>query len=66
VEFAPDDNIATYQHRQMVAALPLLVWAIEDALAGRLRPHRVELPSRQWFHPTLWAYIRTGVKQGVW
>jgi folate-dependent phosphoribosylglycinamide formyltransferase PurN len=66
VEFAPDDNIATYQHRQMVAALPLLVWAIEDALAGRLRPNRVELPSRQWFHPTLWAYIRTGVKQGVW
>ena len=66
VEFAPDDNIATYQHRQMAAALPLLVWAVEDALAGRLRPHRVELPSRQWFHPTLWGYVRTGVKQGVW
>jgi folate-dependent phosphoribosylglycinamide formyltransferase PurN len=65
-EFAPNDNIATYQHRQMVAALPLLVWAIEDALAGRLRPQRVELPSRQWFHPTLWGYVRTGVKQGVW
>ena len=66
VEFAPNDNIATYQYRQMVAALPLLARAIEDALAGRLCPHRVELPSHQWFHPTLWGYIRTGVKKGVW
>jgi hypothetical protein len=66
VAFAPDDNISTYQHRQMAAALPLLARAIENALAGRLRPHRVELPSRQWFHPTLWGYIRTGVTQGVW
>jgi folate-dependent phosphoribosylglycinamide formyltransferase PurN len=66
VTFAPDDNIATYQHRQMVAALPLLARAIEDALAGRLRPRKVELPSRQWFHPTLWGYVKTGMLQGVW
>jgi folate-dependent phosphoribosylglycinamide formyltransferase PurN len=64
--FSPADNIATYQHRQMATALPLLVRAIEDALAGRLAPRRVELPSRQWFHPTLWGYVRTGVTQGVW
>ena len=60
------DNIATYQHRQMAVALPLLIRAVEDALAGRLAPRRVELPSRQWFHPTLWAYFRTGLAQGVW
>lgn len=65
-EFAPADNIATYQHRQMATALPLLVRAAEDALAKRLSPRRVELPSRQWFHPTLWGYIRTGLAQGVW
>ncbi len=65
-EFAPDDNISTYQHRQMAVALPLLIWAIEDALGGRLAPHRVDLPSRQWFHPTLWGYLKTGLKQGVW
>ena len=64
--FSPADNIATYQHRQMATALPLLIRAIDDALAQRLAPHRVELPSRQWFHPTLWGYLRTGVLQGVW
>jgi folate-dependent phosphoribosylglycinamide formyltransferase PurN len=65
-DFAPDDNIATYQHRQMAVALPLMIAAVEDALAGALRPRCVELPSRQWFHPTLWGYVRTGVTQGVW
>jgi len=65
-EMARDDNIATYQHRQMAVALPLVIRAVEDVLGDRLRPHRVELPSRQWFHPTLWGYVRTGVTQGVW
>lgn len=65
-EFTPEDNIATYQHRQMATALPLVIRAVEDALAGQLRPHRVELPSRQWFHPTLWGYYSTGLTRGVW
>lgn len=65
-DFAQGDNIATYQHRQMATALPLLIRAVEDALAGRLAPRRVELPSRQWFHPTLWGYLRTGLARGVW
>jgi folate-dependent phosphoribosylglycinamide formyltransferase PurN len=65
-QFSPADNIATYQHRQMATALPLMIRAIEDALSDRLRPRRVQLPSRQWFHPTLWGYLRTGVLQGVW
>ncbi len=64
--FAPADNIATYQHVQMATALPLVIRAVEDALAGRLAPRRVELPSRQWFHPTLWGYVLTGVARGVW
>jgi folate-dependent phosphoribosylglycinamide formyltransferase PurN len=65
-DFEPDDNISTYQHRQMAVALPLLIRAIEDALAGCLAPRQVDLPSRQWFHPTVWTYFRTGLKQGVW
>jgi hypothetical protein len=41
---SPADNIATYQHRQMATALPLLIRAVEDALSCRLAPHRVALP----------------------
>jgi hypothetical protein len=50
----------------MAAALPLLLSAVEDALEGQLRPRRINLPSRQWFHPTLWGYLRTGLAQQVW
>jgi len=65
-EFAAGDNITTYQHRQMATALPLVVRAVEEALESRLAPRRVALPSRQWFHPTLWGYLHTGLVRGVW
>lgn len=64
--FAPADNISTYQTRQMADAVPLMIQAAEDALAGRLRPVHVPLPSKQWFMPTLWGYCRTGLQTGVW
>lgn len=66
VVFAPEDTIATYQHVQAATALPLFARAIEDALAGRLRPATVDLPSQKWFPPTLWGYLATGLRNGVW
>jgi hypothetical protein len=60
------DNYSTYPYLQLAAALPLLERAARDAIAGSLRPQRVDLPSRLWSHPTLWAYVRTGVRRGVW
>ncbi|RTL71977.1 MAG: formyl transferase [Hyphomicrobiales bacterium] len=64
--FDPADNITTYQYRQMADAIPLVIRAAEDALAGRLAPKRVALPSKQWFLPTLWGYCFTGLAKGVW
>lgn len=66
VAFAPDDTIASYQHLQAAHALPLFARAIEDALAGRLAPRHVDLPSHQYFPPTLWGYLATGLMRGVW
>lgn len=66
VAFDRDDTIATYQHVQAAHALPLFARAIEDALDGRLAPTTVAMPSRQWFPPTLWDYLRIGVTRGVW
>ena len=56
-DFSPDDNIATYQHRQMATALPLLIRADRGcarrpprsaprraALAPVVPPHAVGLP----------------------
>jgi hypothetical protein len=66
VQFARGDNLATYQHVQAATALPLFARAIEDALAGRLRPVDVDLPSMKWFPPTIWTYVRIGLTRGVW
>lgn len=66
VAFDVEDSILTYQYVQAVAALPLFAQAIRDALAGRLNPKPVDLPSRQWFPPTAWGYFTTGLTRGVW
>lgn len=66
VRFSAEDTIATYQYVQAASALPLFARAIRDALDGRLNPRRVNLPSQQWFPPTLWQYLATGFTRGVW
>lgn len=66
VVFGPGDNLGTYQHVQAATALPLFARAIEDALANRLAPVAVDLPSMKWFPPTLWTYVRIGLTRGAW
>lgn len=63
---AAGDNFTVYAFRQLVIALPLLARAASDAVAGALQPHKVDLPSRLWSHPTLWGYLTTGACKGVW
>jgi folate-dependent phosphoribosylglycinamide formyltransferase PurN len=60
------DNYSSYPYLQLAAALPLLERSARDAIAGTLRPQVVDLPSRLWSHPTLWGYIKTGLKRGAW
>jgi hypothetical protein len=44
----------------------LLERSAREAIAGTLSPQHVDLPSRLWSHPTLWTYIQTGLRRGVW
>jgi len=60
------DNYSSYPYLQLAAALPLLERSAREAIAGTLSPQRVDLPSRLWSHPTLWTYIQTGLRRGVW
>ncbi len=61
-----NDNFLTYFYIQAAVARPLVVEAIEDALAHRLKPVKLDLPSQQYYHPTLWFYLWTGWTKGVW
>jgi methionyl-tRNA formyltransferase len=60
------DNYATFPYLQLVAALPLLQRAAQDAIAGSLAPQKADLPSLLWSHPTLWDYVATGLERGAW
>jgi folate-dependent phosphoribosylglycinamide formyltransferase PurN len=62
----PRDNYATFSYLQIAAAMPLLERAAKDAIAGKLVPQKVDLPSFLWSHPTLWGYVATGLKRGAW
>lgn len=66
VQFTSADTIASYQHLQAAIALPLFARAIEDALEDQLTTQSVDLPSKQWFPPTIWQYVHNGVARGVW
>ncbi len=56
----------TYAHRLAAVSRDLCVRAVRDVLEGGLRPVASDAPSRQWYHPTIWQYVATGLRKGVW
>jgi methionyl-tRNA formyltransferase len=62
------DTYFTYHWLQLAAALPLLMCAVEDAMSGRLVTSvpKADIASRQYYHPTLWGYLWSGLRRGVW
>lgn len=65
-EPTPRDNFVTYFYLQAAVGVPIAIRAVADALHKRLAPQSSSLPSKQWFHPTLWRYVRIGLTKGVW
>jgi folate-dependent phosphoribosylglycinamide formyltransferase PurN len=63
---AKGDTIATYALTMAAFSRDICIRAIEDALSGKLSPFEPTLPSRQWYHPTLWSYLWTGLTRRVW
>jgi folate-dependent phosphoribosylglycinamide formyltransferase PurN len=63
---AADDNIMTYAHRLAAASRGICMQAVRDALDGTLKPVTIDAPSWQWYHPTVWRYLWTGLTKGVW
>ena len=56
----------TYLWRMAAGSRDIVINAMSDALDGKLAPHQVDLPSRQWYAPTLGGYVWTGLSKGVW
>lgn len=67
IEPTRDDDFFTYPVLQYAASVPLLLRAVDDALAGRLDPFANEgRPSVLWSHPGLFEYLWHGWTRGIW
>ena len=60
------DNFTTYPLVLAIVGRDILAEAIKQILKGNIKTVDVTYASRQWFHPTLWGYLWTGVTKGVW
>ncbi|MBZ9987301.1 formyl transferase [Mesorhizobium sp. BH1-1-5] len=60
------DTIASYALRQAAFSRDICVDAVGNAQAGRLEIIDPGLPSKQWYHPTIWFYLWTGLTKRVW
>jgi folate-dependent phosphoribosylglycinamide formyltransferase PurN len=56
------DCFVTYPYLQTAAALPLLMSAIRDALAGQLKSIPVSGPSAVWYHPGAIQYLKARLR----
>lgn len=65
IEPTPADNFSTYPMLQMTTGAPLLVKAVEEAIAGNARVRTAQGSSRRWNHPTLLQYLAYRVREGV-
>jgi hypothetical protein len=60
------DTILTHALTLAQASRTMVSDGISGYLAGTGKPVASDGPSRLWFHPTIWAYIWTGLTKGVW
>lgn len=60
------DTISSYPLRQAAISRDACIDVIEKVLAGRIEPFDPRLPSQIWFHPTVWSYVWTGIRRGIW
>lgn len=61
------DTMHTYPLLLTAAGTDIAARAVADALAGAVRPQETTTePSRQWYHPTLWRWLWTGMTRGIW
>ncbi len=56
------DNFVTYPFLLTAKAIPILVKAIRDVRAGKLKTRPIEGESRVWYHPGLLQYIRARMR----
>ncbi len=66
IEPTKADNLHTYMWLMAAHSRSAVVEVMGKAISGELQPYTVDLPSRQYYAPTLWFYLWAGLTRGVW
>jgi methionyl-tRNA formyltransferase len=67
IETAANDNMQTYMTLMAAKSQDLVADTMVRVLAGDLQPAPAnDLPSAQYYAPTLGQYLRNGLQRGVW
>lgn len=65
IKVSDRDNFNTYPYLQYAAAIPMMKQAVRDAINNQLEPKTNDLPSQQWYHPTIFEYLKYRQLYGV-
>lgn len=65
ISITEKDNFATYPLLQTAAGLPLEIQAIRDIMSHSLQTHTNDMPSKLYYNPTAFQYIRNRIKLKV-
>lgn len=65
IKISAQDNFNTYPYLQYAAAVPMMKAAIKDALSKNIQPKTNDLPSKLWYHPTIFEYLKYQKLYGV-
>ncbi len=65
IEYSKKDNFTTYPIAQAYYGLELLKDNLHSIKVGQNGKKRTDLPSKQWFHPTIWFYLLQWMNKGV-
>ncbi len=58
IKITPKDNFVTYPYLQFGEGVPLVLKAVEDVAANRLKPFTpAGDKGKLWYHPTIWQYF---------
>ncbi|MEL6662520.1 MAG: formyl transferase [Pseudomonadota bacterium] len=66
IETTKADNLHTYMWLMAARSRQAVVEVMGEAIRGELKPYTVDLPSRQYYAPTLWFYLWAGLRRGAW
>ena len=65
IKVSEEDNFNTYPYLQYAAAIPMMKQAANDALEENLQPQTSVLASKQWYHPTIFEYLKYRISGGI-